>query len=98
MGHYARRHGLILQMRTKKRRKDAPEISEEEFLTSAKAYLSTDFPNPQRIGCPPESELKTLAEHPRQAEHSARQHITCCSPCFNRYMEILADLKRRKAG
>src|SRR5579885_2871725 len=36
VGHYARRHGLILQMRTKKRRKDAPEISEEEFLTSAK--------------------------------------------------------------
>jgi hypothetical protein len=98
VGHYARRHGLILQMRTKKKRKDTPEISDEEFLTSAKTYLSTDFPNPQRTGCPPESELKTLAERPRQAEQPARQHITCCSPCFNRYMELLAELKCSKAG
>ena len=26
------------------------------------------------------------------------EHLTCCSPCFNRYMEILANLKRRKAA
>ena len=78
-----------------KKRKDISEIIEEEFLSSAKSYLSRDFPNPQRVGCPPESQLKTLAEHPREAEQSARQHITCCSPCFNRYMEILAELKRK---
>ncbi len=81
-------------MGIKKKRKDTPEVSEEEFLNSAKAYLSTDFPNPQRTGCPPESQLKTLAERPKQAEQSARQHITCCSPCFNRYMEILVGLSK----
>ncbi len=85
-------------MGIKKKRKDTSEVSEEEFLNSAKAYLSTDFPNPQRTGCPPESELKTLAERPQQAEQPARQHITCCSPCFNRYMELLAELKCKKAG
>jgi hypothetical protein len=85
-------------MRTKKNRKDSPEVSEEEFLSSAKSYLSEAFPNPKRVGCPPNSALNKLAEHPREADKSVRQHITCCSPCFNHYMEILADLRRRKAG
>ncbi len=82
-------------MRNNKKRK---EINEEEFFGFAKSYLSEAFPNPQRIDCPPDSELTRLAEHPREANPSVSQHLTCCSPCFNRYMEILADLKRRKTG
>jgi hypothetical protein len=81
-------------MRNKKRK----EINEEEFFGFAKSYLSEAFPNPQRIDCPPDSELTRLAEHPREADPSVSQHLTCCSPCFNHYMEILADLKRGKAG
>jgi len=54
--------------------------------------------NPRRLDCPPDSELIGLAEHPKEADPFIPQHLTCCSPCFNRYMEILADLKRRKAG
>jgi hypothetical protein len=39
-----------------------------------------------------------MAEHPNEAKHaSVSQHLTCCSPCFNRYMEVLAELKSRKA-
>ena len=81
-------------MRDKKRK----EISEEEFFGFARSYLSEAFPNPQRIGCPPDHELTLLAERPKEADPAASQHLTCCSPCFNRYMELLADLKRRKAG
>jgi hypothetical protein len=81
-------------MRNKKRK----GIRDEEFFGFAKSYLSEAFPNPQRIDCPPDSELTRLAESPREADPSVSQHLTCCSPCFNRYMEILADLKRRKAG
>ena len=82
-------------MRNNKKRK---EINEQEFFGFAKSYLSEAFPNPQRIDCPPDSELTRLAEHPREANPSVSQHLTCCSPCFNRYMQILADLKRRKTG
>ncbi len=82
-------------MRNNNKRK---EINEEEFFGFAKSYLSEAFPNPQRIDCPPDSELTRLAEHPREANPSVSQHLTCCSPCFNRYTEILADLKRRKTG
>ena len=77
-----------------KRRKD---IKEKEFLGFAKSYLSEAFPNPQRIGCPADSELKTLAEHPKGADPTISPHLTHCSPCFNRYMELLDELKNRKA-
>jgi hypothetical protein len=81
------------------RNKKPQEFNEEEFFGFAKSYLSEAFPNPQRIDCPPDSDLKSMAEHPSEAAHAdVSQHLTCCSPCFNRYMEILSDLKRRKAG
>lgn len=69
------------------------DINEDEFFGFARAYLSEAFPNPQRVGCPPESDLKQMAETPTEACSSFSQHLTCCSPCFNRYMEILSRLK-----
>jgi len=53
----------------------------------------------RRIGCPLDSDLQRMAEHPVEARDAeVSQHLTCCSPCFNRYMEILANLKRRSAS
>jgi hypothetical protein len=83
-------------MPNNRKRKD---INEEEFFGFTRSYLSEAFPNPQRIDCPPDSDLQSMAEHPSEAAHArVSQHLTSCSPCFNRYMEILAELKRRKAG
>jgi hypothetical protein len=79
-------------------RKVHREFDEKKFLRFAKSYLSEAFPNPRRLDCPPNAELVGLAEHPREADPFVPQHLTCCSPCFNRYMEILADLKHRRAG
>ena len=82
--------------------KDRPEFDDEfnegEFFGFAKSYLSKAFPNPQRIDCPPDSDLHRMAEHPVEARDAeVSQHLTCCSPCFNRYVEILANLKRHRA-
>jgi hypothetical protein len=72
------------------------EFSEAEFFGFAKSYLSEAFPNPQRKGCPPDSELQRMAEHPVEARDAAvSEHLTCCSHCFNHYMEILAGLRRQ---
>ena len=67
--------------------------SEQEFLAFAKSYLSEAFPNPERIGRPSHSDLMHLAEHPRGAELSITEHLSCCSPSFKEYVEILAVLK-----
>ena len=40
----------------------------EEFLRFAKSYLSDAFPKPQRIDCPPHSDLTPTPEHPRDAD------------------------------
>jgi hypothetical protein len=77
------------------KQRERREFNEEEFLRFAKAYLSEAFPNPERTGCPPDSELIGLAEHPLAADPYVSDHLGLCSPCFNRYGEILAELKRR---
>jgi len=82
-------------MTEKDRREFHDEFSEAEFFGFAKSYLSEAFPNPQRVGCPPDCDLQRMAAHPVEARDAVSQHLTCCSPCFNRYMEILSDLKRR---
>jgi DNA-directed RNA polymerase specialized sigma24 family protein len=86
--------GRLYELSGQKRR----EITEEEFLGFARSYLSEAFPNPERIGCPPDSELKGLAEHPKGADPLISPHLTHCSPCFNRYMKLLDELKRAKPG
>ena len=74
------------------------EISEQEFLDFAHSYVSEAFPNPQRIGCPRDWDLIRMSKHPRDVDSSVHEHISYCSPCFNRYMEILAELKLRMRG
>ena len=71
------------------------DINEDEFFGFAKSYLSEAFPNPQRIGCPPDAALVRMAERPTEQDAPISEHLTGCSPCFKRYMEILAELKRK---
>jgi len=79
-------------------RKKQPQLdsNEAEFFCFVKSYLSEAFPNPQRIGCPPDSDLQHMAEHPVEVrDATVSVHLTSCSPCFKRYMEILVDLRQR---
>ena len=83
-------------------RKERPEFNDEfneaEFFGFAKSYLSEAFPNPQRIGCPPDCDLQRMAERPIEArDANVSEHLACCSPCFNRYMEILAGLRQQSS-
>lgn len=73
------------------------DINEDEFFGFAKSYLSEAFPNPQRIGCPPDADLIRMAEHPSEQDASVSEHLTGCSPCFNRYMNFLGDVRRHSA-
>jgi hypothetical protein len=66
---------------------------EFEERVNLKPGIEEAFPNPQRIGCPADSDLARMAEHPTEADILVSQHLTGCCPCFNRYMELLADLR-----
>ena len=79
--------GLIMATGTKKRRVFERE---QDLLDFTRSYLSEDFPNPERKGCPPDDALRVLASRPTQSDESISDHLTCCSPCFNAYMAHLA--------
>jgi hypothetical protein len=74
-----------------KKRRTAGNGSEERLLNYARSYLRDAFPNPQREGCPADTALVEYASHPQSGDRGIADHIACCSPCLNRYFELLAD-------
>jgi hypothetical protein len=66
---------------------------ERDLVEFARSYLSGNFPNPERKGCPPDDGLKILARRPTESDESLSNHFTCCSPCFDAYMAHLAQAK-----
>src|SRR2546427_6940233 len=70
----------------------------KELLDFARSYLSEAFPNPDRQGCPPDAALRSLAFNPNESEPTVTEHLAVCSPCFQRYSELLALLKSQRAA
>ena len=58
--------------------------------------LSREFPNPQRIGCPPSNVLTDIAFHQlRLAEVSQwLDHLSCCSPCYQEFIALRTQAAR----
>jgi len=63
------------------------------FLRVAGSYLREAFPNPMRTGCLADSVLRGLADNPTHTDSSVSEHISFCSPCLVRYMELLGQQK-----
>ena len=83
-------------MRSRDKNRSASGAMSNEFLQSARTYLSEAFPNPDRAGCPPDSALRSLAFNPRESDATITEHIGTCSPCFKRYSELLAEFKAQQ--
>src|SRR5260370_35662262 len=80
-----------MRMRIKDRA--ALEKKNKELIDVARCSLSEAFPNPDRQGCPPDASLRSLAFNPNESEPTVTEHLAVCSPCFQRYSELLAELK-----
>jgi hypothetical protein len=78
----------------KKRKKESQR--DDEFRQLARKHLAHDFPNPERKGCPPDAELRGLAERPRKAKKTVLQHIATCSPCYRVYSRFLRARQPRR--
>lgn len=65
------------------------KLSDKDFLVVGNKHLAEDFPNPTRQGCPDESVLRQVAEHPAQMSEETLNHITLCSPCYNLFSDFL---------
>lgn len=73
-----------------------PRISEERFLHAARQYVSSAYPNPDRIGCPERGSIEILARRGRPPSAEEIEHITTCSPCFIEYSAVRLAWKRRR--
>jgi hypothetical protein len=69
----------------------------ELFQLLAKSALN-DYPNPERLGCPGQGFLRTLAFHRKSIplNDSRLDHVVHCSPCFREVTDIKAAGKRRR--
>src|SRR4029077_17372103 len=76
----------------KKRKKALPE---ETILELGRRHFAEDFPNPKRLGCPPNDQLKLLAVKPRKAKESVLNHIASCSPFYRTFSGFLKAKKRK---
>ncbi len=73
---------------------------EKELLRSGEDVLLSDFPNPDRLGCPGKELLRTLASRSQSLPLADRNryldHMTCCSPCFSEFSAFVDQARYRK--
>jgi len=69
--------------------------NEERILEVLSKGLSTEFPNPERVGCPGRATLEAMASHrmPLSEADKWLDHLGSCSPCFQEFTAIRS--KRR---
>jgi len=73
---------------------------EKELLRSGEDFFRSDFPNPERLGCPGAEILRILASRSQSITLTDRSryldHMTCCSPCFSEFSAFVDQARHRK--
>jgi hypothetical protein len=74
------------------------ERDEKRILDALGGGLLTEFPNPNRTGCPGSDVLKRIAfrEMPLAEAEKWLDHLTSCSPCYRDFLELQAGYRRRR--
>ena len=68
--------------------------SDDALLKFLARHLATDFPNPQRRGCPSKRVLERHALPTRKFNPKIIRHLLRCSPCFVYYLRQLRTFKK----
>src|SRR6185437_3622392 len=71
---------------------------ERQLLRLLAESALNDYPNPERIGCPGQDFLRTLACRRKLIPVSDPRldHVVHCSPCFREFSNLQAAAKRRR--
>jgi hypothetical protein len=73
-----------------------PGISEEKLIRAARDYVSSAYPNPDRVGCPGRKRLEAFARQTSALDEIDLDHLMTCSPCFAEYHAILGVRKKKR--
>jgi hypothetical protein len=69
----------------------------ERLKRQLQQTILTEYPNPDRKGCPGEAVLRGLAARyldQTVQDDSNWQHVTHCSPCYREFLDIRTEMKR----
>jgi hypothetical protein len=66
-------------------------LDAKELASLARRYYASRFPNPQRLGCPPPSEIIKVVMSRQAPDEALREHLFECSECFGEYRQALAQ-------
>ena len=75
-----------------------PGVSEEKLIHAVRDYVSSAFPNPDRVGCPGSKRLDAFARQTSALDESDLDHLMTCSACFVEYHAILKAWKQKRAA
>lgn len=74
----------------------ASEKAERELIRVFDGVLHSDYPNPERIGCPGNGVLKKLATCPEEfACESTLRHLGRCAPCVDELKQLRLKVKKQ---
>jgi hypothetical protein len=69
----------------------------ERVRKELQAAALRDFPNPERTGCPDPDVLDGMSRRIVEMTQSQLHHITHCSPCFQTFLSIREEIRKRRA-
>ena len=74
-------------MKRKQISRELTRQSERLLIRVATEAINTDFPNPERLGCPKSTALKAIAQRHLSGPDTEDNidHIATCAPCFEEY-------------
>jgi hypothetical protein len=74
------------------------EREEKRILDALGRGLLTEYPNPDRTGCPGSDVLRKIASHEMPLDEAERWlvHVTSCSPCYADFSQFQAGYRNRR--
>ena len=73
---------------------ETPEQKYNRIAAAVRQTILSEFPNPNRVGCPGDAKLREVAARRTILEDDDWQHITHCSPCYAEYLEVKEQNRR----
>jgi len=79
-------------------RPESPNAQFDRLKSRLQESILSDYPNPERKGCPGEAVLKELAARPLDDSLDSNphwHHVTHCSECYREFLWFRAQLQRK---
>ena len=79
-------------------RPESPDAQFDRLKSQLQNSILSDYPNPERKGCPGDAVLKELAARTLDDSlegESQSHHVTHCSECYRDFLGLRAEFRRK---